>query len=190
MELSYGAGKVFIVPHEKAESGVQGGMCDLAVAYLSDGPDARTVSSGQRPTLRLRHVCLGRQPNRPRRLLPRPLYRQAGLCAAQAARPPRRRRDQVLWAAGPSPGDRSGASGVRIWSLKRTANYGSAHHDERPLRIASASLAADGRSVFLELPDIEPTWCMAIEYRLKAADGAPAVGEVHNTIHRLSPRRE
>ncbi|HEV7224337.1 MAG TPA: hypothetical protein VGN42_16630 [Pirellulales bacterium] len=54
--------------------------------------------------------------------------------------------------------------------------------------LASASLAADQSSVFLELPDIEPTWCMAIEYRLKAADGAPAVGEVDSTIRRLTSK--
>jgi hypothetical protein len=80
--------------------------------------------------------------------------------------------------------------GVRSWSLKRSANYGSEHHDERRLRIVSASLAADQCSIFLELPDIEPTWCMAIEYRLKSADGAPAVGEVENTIRHLLRRDE
>ena len=76
---------------------------------------------------------------------------------------------------------------VRAWSLKRSADYGSGHHDERRLRIASASLTADGCSIFLELPDLQPTWCMAIDYRLKSADGAPAVGEINGTIHHLAP---
>jgi hypothetical protein len=77
---------------------------------------------------------------------------------------------------------------VRTWSLRRSENYGSNHYDERQLRVASASLSADGCKITLDLPDIQPTWCMSIEYRLKAADGTPVVGEIDNTIHQLGSR--
>ena len=54
---------------------------------------------------------------------------------------------------------------MKTWSLKRTANYGSEHYDEKPLRVTAASLSEDGRTVSLTLPDIQPTWGMEINYR-------------------------
>ena len=35
------------------------------------------------------------------------------------------------------------------WSLKRTANYGSQHYDEKPLAIRSTKLSADGKTLTL-----------------------------------------
>ena len=74
---------------------------------------------------------------------------------------------------------------VKVWSIKRTADYGSNHYNEHPLRIRSASLSADGRTVFLEIPDIGPTMCMEIKYAIKGRGGEPVEGVVHNTIHHL-----
>ena len=75
---------------------------------------------------------------------------------------------------------------ARIWSIKRTVNYGSDHHDERPAMIAAARLSADGRTVVLEIPGLHPTWCMEITYRIKGRGGEPVDGVIHNTIHTLA----
>ena len=75
---------------------------------------------------------------------------------------------------------------VKTWSLKRTKNYGSKHFDEHGLKVTSAQLSEDRRSVLLELPDIQPTWCMEIRYSLKGSGGENVTGVVHNTIHRLA----
>ena len=75
---------------------------------------------------------------------------------------------------------------VRTWSLKRTKSYGSKHYDEKPLEIQGVEVAEDGKSVFLKIADVQPTWCMEIQYRLKDADGAGFSGRIHNTIHKLS----
>ena len=83
-----------------------------------------------------------------------------------------------------SAGDAENYS-VRIWSLKRTADYGSKHDNERPLAVAAARLEADGKTVHLDIPDIQPTWCMEIKYRLRSADGKPVDGVIHNTVHHL-----
>jgi hypothetical protein len=72
---------------------------------------------------------------------------------------------------------------VKTWSLKRTANYGSKHYDERPLKISGVELAADRRSVLVRIPDIKPTWCMEIKYAVESAEGSPVRGVIHNTIH-------
>jgi len=89
------------------------------------------------------------------------------------------------------PIDRASASdpahySVKTWSLKRTANYGSEHYNEKPLRVTAASLSEDGRTVSLTLPDIRPTWGMKINYQASGPRGQPCEGMIHNTIHKLS----
>jgi hypothetical protein len=32
---------------------------------------------------------------------------------------------------------------------------------------------------------IKPTWCMEIKFAVKAMDGAPVSGTIHNTIHAI-----
>jgi putative heme-binding domain-containing protein len=74
---------------------------------------------------------------------------------------------------------------VTVWDIHRTGNYGSDHFNERPLPVAGASLADDGRTLTLKLPGLAPTRGMEIRYDLRAADGRPVAGTIHNTIHRL-----
>ena len=69
--------------------------------------------------------------------------------------------------------------------MKRTANYGSDHIDERPARIAAARLSDDGRTVFLEMPELRPTWCMEITYAIRGESGEAVEGAIDNTIHQL-----
>jgi putative heme-binding domain-containing protein len=80
----------------------------------------------------------------------------------------------------------AGALQVRVWSLKRTAEYGSDHYDERPLAVRNATLSADGRILGIEIADLAPTWCYELRYSLRARDGAPVNGVIHGTIHALA----
>jgi putative heme-binding domain-containing protein len=77
---------------------------------------------------------------------------------------------------------------LKAWSLRRTANYGSDHYDERTWEVKSASLAADRRTLWLEVPGIAPTWSYELRYSLRAPDGSPVEGTLHGTIHRLDER--
>ena len=79
---------------------------------------------------------------------------------------------------------------VRVWSLKRTENYGSKHHDEKPLRVTSARLSDDGKTVSLAIPAIGPTMSMQIAYEVRSAGGTVVEGKIHNTIHNLGPPLE
>ena len=85
----------------------------------------------------------------------------------------------------PSSANDSKNYAIKTWSLKRTANYGSDHFDEKPSLITGASLSADGRTAFLDIADLKPTWCMEIKYSIKSAGGEPIDGVIHNTIHQL-----
>jgi hypothetical protein len=57
-------------------------------------------------------------------------------------------------------------------------------HD--PLTVKSATVSADRRSVFLEIPDLHPAMQMQLKYEIKAADGLELRGQVINTIHALA----
>jgi hypothetical protein len=74
---------------------------------------------------------------------------------------------------------------IKVWGLQRTKNYGSKHINERPLTVTKATLSADGKTVRLDAPDLVPTWCMEIKYRVAGTDGRAATGTIHNTVHEL-----
>jgi hypothetical protein len=57
-------------------------------------------------------------------------------------------------------------------------------HD--PLTVKSATLSADKKSVFLEIPEIKPVMQMAIKFGIQSADGAEVRSEIVNTIHVLA----
>jgi len=71
---------------------------------------------------------------------------------------------------------------LKVWSLKRTANYGSEHYNEHPLEVTGLELSDDGRTLTV-LANVEPTWCMEIRYSLQTADGEEINGLIHNTVH-------
>ncbi|MEX0883956.1 MAG: hypothetical protein WDZ72_10825, partial [Cyclobacteriaceae bacterium] len=74
---------------------------------------------------------------------------------------------------------------VATWDLLRSRKYGSKHYNEQELIVTAAELGADGKSVKLKMPDIEPTWVMEINYKLKSEKGEAVEGLVQNTIHQL-----
>jgi hypothetical protein len=59
-------------------------------------------------------------------------------------------------------------------------------HD--PLTVKSATVSADKKSVFLEIPGIKPVMQMVIKFGIQSADGGEIRGEVVNTIHALGKK--
>ncbi|MBI1375655.1 MAG: hypothetical protein GC159_23335 [Phycisphaera sp.] len=86
---------------------------------------------------------------------------------------------------------------IEQWQYRWTKNYGSpefsvAEPDKQahdPVAIKSVKLSADGRTVFLEAPDIKPVMQMKISYDVDAADGELINGAIYNTIHKLGPAK-
>ncbi|HEV3025212.1 MAG TPA: DUF6797 domain-containing protein, partial [Pirellulales bacterium] len=197
LNLSYGCGKIFVVPHEQVgpyervgpheQVGqyVQGGMCALPMPRFPTG-----VMRGRfHPTDRQLYACgmfawAGdqQQPGGLYRVryTGRPICVPIGLHA--------RREGMELVFSGPLDRRAAAEAGnyrVKTWSLKRTANYGSEHYGEKPLTVTSVTVSPDGRKVFIKLDGIAATWCMEIAYALKSAEGAAVEGVIHNTIHEL-----
>jgi putative heme-binding domain-containing protein len=186
LNLSYGYGKIYVVPHENSGGQWQGGMCELPLPAFPTG-----IMRGRfHPHDGQLYVCgmfawagSATQPGGLYRVryTGRPVHVPVNLHARRGG----------LDMTFSSPLERTAAEdakrfAVKIWGLKRTANYGSEHYGERPLTVASVGLSDDGRTVHLEIPDICPTWCMEIKYSLRSDEGAPFGGTIHNTIHRLA----
>jgi putative heme-binding domain-containing protein len=185
LNLSYGEGKVFVVPHEAVGGVLQGGMAPLPIPPFPTG-----VMRGRfHPRDGQLYACgmFAWAGNRTQpggfyrvRYTGKPVYAPVGLHA--------RRGEVALTFSAPLEHDAASDPrhfAVKVWSLRRSVRYGSEHHDERALLVASASPSEDGRTVTLGLPEVRPSWCMEIKYALKGARGEDVVGAIHNTIHRL-----
>ena len=185
LNTSYGAGKIFVVPHEIVNGQAQGGMCALPLPVFPTGIMRPRFS----PTDGHLYVC-GMFAWAGNQTAPGGFYRvrytgkpadlPVGLKAKAGA-------VEVTFtdaldakvATDPKNFD------VKVWGLKRSQNYGSKHIDEKPLSVSKATASADGKTVRLETADLAPTWCMEIKYRVKGADGRSVTGTIHNTIHAL-----
>ena len=67
----------------------------------------------------------------------------------------------------------------------RGANVAAAKFKGDPLPVSAATLAADGKSVTLTVPNIQPVMQMKIAMDLETADGDEIITDIYNTIHQL-----
>lgn len=187
LNTSYGYGKLYVVPHERVGDRLQGGVCEFPLPPFPTG-----IMRGRfHPVNGQLYTCgmyaWAANPQQPGgfyrvRYTGRPVYLPIGLHA---------RRDglEITFTGRLHPQLAADPKNyaVKTWTIRRSANYGSEHYDERPLPVTAARLAADGRSVFLTVPEIHTTWCMEIRYAIESADGEYIDGKIHNTIHALGP---
>jgi hypothetical protein len=80
---------------------------------------------------------------------------------------------------------------IEQWNLHWTNDYGSAEYSlvdpkekaHDPVEVKKATVAPDGKSVFLELDEVVPVMQMKIQMKLKSADGKPMDYAIYNTIN-------
>ena len=184
LELSYGTGRIYLVMQEKVGELTQGGMIALPIPDFPTG------------------VMRGRFHPQNGHLYACGMFAWAGNAQQPGGFYRLRKTDAPLRIASQLHTSKTGIDlkflvdllpesvtqdnvSVKVWSLERTANYGSKHIDEKSLAIEKAELGSDGRSVHLHIPTIQPTWCMEIRYHFKDTEGQPVEGKIHNTIHEL-----
>ena len=183
LNLSYGYGKVYVVPHEKKGDQLQGGMCELPIPQFPTGTmrgrfhpqDGQLYLCGMFAWAGTQHQDGGFYRLR---YTGQPVHLPVGLNAT----------DETLRISFSGEIDREVAEqiqnySIKTWDLKRTANYGSKHYNTQDLKVSVAKVSADRRSVDLIVPGLQPTWCMEIRYNLRGSDGQPVNGMIHNTIH-------
>jgi glucose/arabinose dehydrogenase len=184
LNLSYGTGKIFVVPHEQVDGTWQGAVCELPLPAFATGiMRGRFGSDGALYTCGLfgwaGNATAAGGFHRVRRTA-RPAHVPVGLHA---------RRDgldlKFSDALDASSVDVD-AFALKVWSLQRSANYGSKHIDEHPLAVTAARLEADGRTVSLTVPGLGPIQCYELLARVRGADGAGVTRSLHGTIHQMA----
>jgi hypothetical protein len=78
------------------------------------------------------------------------------------------------------------AFAFKVWSLKRTAGYGSDHHNERALSIRGVRLEGDRRTLILDIPDLAPTQCYELKLNLTVPGGSSVERVLHGTVNDLT----
>ena len=98
------------------------------------------------------------------------------------------------WPVDPSTAADPGSYGFKQWNYRYAEQYGSKDwsvadpqkegRDEIPVK--SAKVLADGQSVFLELPGLQPVMQFELKYNVDAADGGKALrGSLWGSINRV-----
>tara|TARA_B100000530_G_scaffold184954_1_gene117174 strand:- start:11877 stop:15749 length:3873 start_codon:yes stop_codon:yes gene_type:complete len=185
LNLSYGYGKVFVVPHEEVNGQMQGGMCEIPIPQFPTG----TIRGRFHPTNGQLYTC-GMFAWAGSRTSPggfyrlrytgKPVYLPVELSATKYGM-------KVTFSGELDPDTATDLSNYRVktWGLRRTKNYGSPHVDEKASKVTDARLLKDGKTVLIEIEGLKPTWGMEIKYDLKGADGETFSGTLHNTVHEL-----
>jgi hypothetical protein len=183
LNLSYGTGRIFIVPHEALDDDWQGAVCELPIPAFATGImrgrfglDGALYTAGMfawagnatSPGGFHRITHLGGASHLPRTI--KATHGKLEIVFSDPLDPEGISLDQCKMAT---------------WSLRRTANYGSSHYDDRALEISGARIARDGRTLTLDIPKLEPTHCYELKLNLRGADGTEIERNLHGTIHRL-----
>ncbi|MEM1293914.1 MAG: DUF6797 domain-containing protein [Verrucomicrobiota bacterium] len=175
LNLSYGYGQVYTVPHEVLSNGqAQGGMCAFPIENLPTGlhrgrfhPENRQLyaagmfawAGSQREDGGFFRI----------RATGKPAYLPIKLEASK-------QRYTITFSDPVPPG---GSFSVKSWDLERTANYGSKHYNERTLEVADVSTS--GNQVVLTIPELQATWGMEIVCKLSNGE----TRTIHSSIHQV-----
>ncbi|TWU05685.1 DUF6797 domain-containing protein [Stieleria varia] len=188
LNLSYGYGKVYTVPHQHLADGrVQGGMCVLPIPQFPTG----TMRGRFNPADGQLYVCGLFAWGSSQQAKEGGLYRIR--YTGQDATMPvdTQASGDKLSVIFSDPIKLESATDLtryqlKTWSLRRTKNYGSDHHDETQQTITDVEVSPDGRRVTLTVPDLKPTWCYELKCDIDPASGGPPTQRViHGTLHEL-----
>lgn len=186
LNLSYGTGKVYIVPHERSGDGMHGGMVPLPLAPFPTGVmRGRFNAADGHLYLCGMYAWAGNQQ------APGGLYRirATGKPAHLPVGYHATRDGLAITFSDPLHPDSAAnlsAFGLKVWDLARSERYGSAHLNERPLRVTAAQLSNDRRTLTLTVPDLRPTRGLELWYSVRATDGAEVDGLLHGSVRRLA----
>ncbi len=174
LNLSYGYGKVYTVPHEVLDGQAQGGMCALPIEASPSGLHRGRFHPGNKQLYAAGMFAWAGSRNADGsfcriRATGKPSYMPIKTAASKGK--------YTITFSDPLPAE--GTFKVKVWNLKRTANYGSQHFDEHELKITKAEIK--GQQVTLSIPDLEPTWGMEISCDF----GNNIKRVIHASIHQL-----
>ncbi|MDA8697801.1 hypothetical protein N9M41_04925, partial [Rhodopirellula sp.] len=194
LNLSYGYGRIYVVPHEfvgdKKPDGLsdgsqpQGGMCALPIPDLPTGMIRGRFSpnDGQLYVGGMFSWAGSRQDQ------------EGGLFRVKYRGGPHHLPTEIhavpqaieITFSEPLESDTANNQNnyqIKTWDLLRSKNYGSPHLNEKNLSISKVTLLEDHRTVRIEIPELQPTRGMEIICRLKDENGLSFERTIHNTIY-------
>ncbi|HEX3148891.1 MAG TPA: DUF6797 domain-containing protein [Gemmataceae bacterium] len=185
LNTSYGTGKVFVVPHEQVGDLMQGGMVQLPIPAFPTG-----VMRGRFHPTTGDLYCCGMFAWAGDAQTPGGLYRirATGKPAYLPVGYHVTKEGLTLTFSDPLAADSVADAknfGLKVWDLRRAANYGSPHINERALKVTAATLSADRKTVMLTIPGLAPTWGLELWYSVIGANGRPVDGLLHGSIQRM-----
>jgi hypothetical protein len=196
LHTSYGRGTLFLVMIDDVQGTKQGGVVQFPVKFESGIMRARFhPKDGQLWVCGLRgwQTSGGRDGALQRvRYTGRPAYLPSALHVASNG-------INLTFTAPLDPASANDPQNYAAeqWNYRWTEKYGSPEfsvanpgrqgHDS--VTVNSVSLSSDGRTVFLELPDLRPVMQMRLHFRLRAEDGTEFEHEVFGTINRVPGSR-
>jgi mono/diheme cytochrome c family protein len=185
LNLSYGHGKVYVVPHERTGDVMQGGMVALPLPPFPTG-----IMRGRfHPQDGHLYLC-GMYSWAGNQQAPGGLYRVRAT-GKPAYLPVGYHVESNSLALTFSDcldaqsAQNTGNFGLKVWDLHRSEEYGSPHLNERALDVTSAKLSADGRTITLTIPELRPTRGLELWYSIVGADSREVSGTLHATINDL-----
>jgi hypothetical protein len=175
LNLSYGYGMAYLVPHEVIDGQAQGGLCAFPIDRLPTGihrgrfhPETKDLfaagmfawAGSQRGDGGLYRI----------RKTENPAYMPTELEARKGKL--RIRFSNEL--------PTKGSFQISSWNLKRTRSYGSRHYDTKKLEVADYVIKKDWLE--LDVPGLAPTWGMEINCEFD--NGVKRI--IHNSIHQVT----
>lgn len=183
LNLSYGYGRVYVVPHERVGERMQGAVCPLPIPDFPTGVMRGRFHPGNRHL----YLC-GMFAWAGNQTAPGGFYRLRA-----TGRPMDLPVEWRAVAGGLELGFTDALDSVamsdpsryrvKAWDLKRSAQYGSRHLNERELPVTRAAPRPDGRGVRLDIPALAPTWGLEIRARVRGREGREVERVLHGTLH-------
>ena len=190
LELSYGEGRVHLVltepvpdPRDATRRVLQGGMLALPIPDLPTGVMRGRFNPGDGQL----YAC-GLFAWAGNRTEPGGLFRLRRTDKPLVVPTRLHAEPGKLVLTFPQPLDRetatdTGSFRVKTWTIRRSADYGSPHLDERGRTVTTATLSADGTTLTLDVEGFGPTRCYSLEWGFGAEDGSAVRGTIHGTVH-------
>lgn len=183
LNISYGTGRAFIVPNEEIGGQWQGAVCELPMPAFKTGimrgrfaADGSLYTSGM-----FAWAGNASDPGGFHRIIrsKSPAYLPKEIHALKGAL-------KLVFSEPVDPASvQTGAFTCTMWSLKRSANYGSNHVQEHVIPVTAAKIEKDARTMTLTIPQLAPTQCYELKVNLKAPDGTAIERSILGTIHQL-----
>jgi len=186
LNLSYGYGKIFAVLTQKIGSQEQGGMVELPLPQFPTGimrgrfnpKDGQMYVCGMAAWATSRMIQVGglyrvRYTGKPLNLPVKMKALDTGMQLIFSEALDKARVEDLK------------SFQVNTWDIERSRKYGSKRFNEKSLEISKISLAEDGKTVFIQLPEIKPSWIMEIIYKLKSKKGKEFEGAIQNSVYEL-----